>query len=235
MKEDQNSKMNEAVKEVSRILEENPGLFREHPGLLEYVDIQDSQNEGVASLFEKQAEVLRNRIDEINQSTAGMVKAARENELISDRLFDVIWELLSARDLESLLSTLYASLSEKFNIERATLRVAGKSDSPGIAEVDPSHADSEAYSDAMSMIRNHSHCDARLPILLHQYLFGEVEENIESVALIPLLASPAEATPIGLLALGSTTRQQFQPGLGTLHLDRLGIVLGTCIRKHLEP
>ncbi len=49
----------ELVGQFREIMEKNPNLFREHPELLEHVEIPDHQNEGVASLFEKQARVLR--------------------------------------------------------------------------------------------------------------------------------------------------------------------------------
>ncbi len=103
--------------------------------------------------------------------------------------FHVICELLVADDLESLLGSLYSSLREKFGVERVTLKVSAISDSPGIAEIDPAHATSEAYVEALAMVRHHSHCDERLPSRLLEYLFGGIAE-IKSVALIPLLTSP---------------------------------------------
>jgi hypothetical protein len=224
----------ELVGQFREIMEKNPNLFREHPKLLEYVEIPDHQNEGVASLFEKQARVLKDKISVLNRSSADMVKAARENELISDRLFHVICELLVADDLESLLGSLYSSLREKFGVERVTLKVSAISDSPGLAEIDPAHATSDAYVEALAMVRHHSHCDERLPSRLLEYLFGGISEKIKSVALIPLLTSPHGGSPIGLLALGSGSKQQFQPGLGTVHLDRLGTVLGAFIQRHLD-
>jgi uncharacterized protein YigA (DUF484 family) len=222
------------VEQFREIMEKDPELFCEHPELLECVKIPDHQNEGVASLFEKQAQVLRDRISVLNRSSTDMVKAARENELISDRLFHVIFELLAANDLDSLLCSLYSSLQEKFGVERVTLKVSASSDSPGIAEIDPAHSTSKAYVETLAMVKNHSHCDERLPARLLEYLFGGNNEEIKSVALIPLLTSPRGGAPIGLLALGSGSKQQFQPGLGTVHLDRLGMVLGAFIERHLD-
>ena len=224
-----------SLEQLSEILRENPGAFKDHPELLEFIDIPDRQEEGVASLFEKQAQVLRDKISRLSLSVNDMVEAARENELTSDRLFQVTCDLLATDDLESVLDSLYSNLKEKFNVEWVTLRVSAASDSPGIAEINPSHADSDAYTEVLAMVKRQSHCDERLPVLLLEYLFGERSDDVQSVAIIPLHTNPRGGRPIGLLALGSAAKQQFQPGLGTMHLDRLGKILGIFIQKHVEP
>ena len=71
--------------QLSEILQKSPGVFNDHPELLEFIDIPDRQEDGIASLFEKQAQVLKDRISGLNLSANDMVAAARENELTSDR------------------------------------------------------------------------------------------------------------------------------------------------------
>jgi uncharacterized protein YigA (DUF484 family) len=49
-------------------------------------------------------------------------------------------------------------------------------------------------------------------------LFGEAQEHIRSIALIPL----GQTRTIGLLALGSEDPQRFYSEMGTLYLRRIG-------------
>jgi uncharacterized protein YigA (DUF484 family) len=58
-----------------------------------------------------------------------------------------------------------------------------------------------------------------------EFLFGQDANDIGSLALVPLLplrdpASPS-ADPLGVLALGSTDRDRFHPGMSTEFLARM--------------
>jgi hypothetical protein len=59
------------------------------------------------------------------------------------------------------------------------------------------------------------------------FLFGQEGADIGSVALVPLLPSgnttgpSGGAGPLGLLALGSTDRDRFHPGMSTEFLARM--------------
>ena len=55
---------------------------------------------------------------------------------------------------------------------------------------------------------------------------------IKSSALVPLI-SEQDGEVLGILALGSNDSRRFAPDLGSAHLDRLGLLAGTCLARLL--
>jgi uncharacterized protein len=59
------------------------------------------------------------------------------------------------------------------------------------------------------------------------FLFGAEAGSIASVALVPLTTM----TPTGLLALGSTDRERFHPGMSTEFLSRMGELIADAVSR----
>ena len=59
--------------------------------------------------------------------------------------------------------------------------------------------------------------------------FGEVQEHVRSVALVPL----GQTAVIGLLALGSEDAQRFYAEMGTLYLRRIGELTAAALAARL--
>jgi uncharacterized protein YigA (DUF484 family) len=59
-----------------------------------------------------------------------------------------------------------------------------------------------------------------------ELLFGSDAASIGSVALVPLID---KGTPVGLLALGSTDRDRFHPGMSTEFLGRMAELIADAL------
>ena len=60
------------------------------------------------------------------------------------------------------------------------------------------------------------------------FLFGQDANDIGSVALVPLLAE--KGGQLGVLALGSTDRDRFHPGMSTEFLGRMADLIADSLR-----
>ncbi|MBT5558808.1 MAG: DUF484 family protein, partial [Proteobacteria bacterium] len=95
------------IDEVLAYLKSNPNTVAQHPQILEYIQLSDEQDPGVASLIEKQAAVLREKVAKMHRQTDDLIVSARENESIHDRVFDLAIEVMRETSIDNLLSNLY--------------------------------------------------------------------------------------------------------------------------------
>ena len=59
-----------------------------------------------------------------------------------------------------------------------------------------------------------------------EFLFGQDANDIGSVALVPL---GEKTSPLGVLALGSTDRDRFHPGMSTEFLARMADLISDAV------
>ena len=70
-------------------------------------------------------------------------------------------------------------------------------------------------------------CDNRWPSNIMKLFFSD---EIKSAALIPMRSKESK-TPLGILALGSRDTSRYTNDLGTVHLDKLGLMAGICLSR----
>ena len=71
-----------SIEQISDYLKQNPDVFKQHPELLELINLSDTRD--VASLLERQIAVLRERLEQSKEQTSKLINNVRNNEIIAD-------------------------------------------------------------------------------------------------------------------------------------------------------
>jgi uncharacterized protein YigA (DUF484 family) len=203
---------------VARYLQHNPDFFERHQPLLARLRLPHARSGSTISLVERQVEVLREKHGALEQKLADFMQVARSNDAIADRMHRFTRRLLRAGSRDLALQNIEAGLRQDFDSFNSVMLLIGN---------EPTHADER-------FLRVLPQDDPRLKSFetlfatgkprcgqvrdsQRELLFGSEANDIGSVALVPL----GEKGSLGLLALGSTDRDRFHPGMSTEFLARL--------------
>ncbi|MGF1613803.1 MAG: DUF484 family protein [Gammaproteobacteria bacterium] len=211
-------------------LREHPDFFIRWPDALEELRVPHSCGKAV-SLIEHQVAVLRERIQTLRMQLQDLIDHARNNEVLTERLHDLTLRLIQCRKLADLLTTLYAALIEHFKVDAVIVKLFV----PARLERDRAraefvHEDAEIRSLFGNVIKAREPVCGRLRIAQLAFLFGENQDGVSSVALLPLGEPDSR---IGFLAIGSRDPYRFQPGMGTAFLQHLAQILTRLLHPHL--
>ncbi len=219
---------------VAEYLRAHPNFFAQHSALL--ADLTLPHNPGNAtSLVERQVSILRDQNRRIRHELRELVHIARDNENLSNRIHRLTLALMDAAGLDDLLETLKQGLCEDFNADRVAIHLFAKPkkgalastietlDATFIEQHDPRLAALQKVCE-----RGQPLCGRLTPEQL-TYLSGEMEK-LTSFALIPLNANGC----FGLVTIGSSSEDRFQPGMGTVFLTQLGEVLSRVFKVYLR-
>ncbi|MFA9459365.1 DUF484 family protein [Thiohalorhabdus methylotrophus] len=210
------------VQHLRTILRENPRLFRDHPELLEELDLGPGAEATVVSLEHARALQLQRRIAHLEEDLERLVGTARDNDRVATHLHRLTIDLLGSQDQEELVHTLLEGVRENFRVDAVGLRVdqdelAGQLDDRFLAP--------------LSWIRNRFVTEDRVSLgpvqdpAVARALYGD-ELTFQSHALVPL----REGTRLfGLLGLASREASRFEPGMGTTYLERLAELAGVLL------
>jgi uncharacterized protein len=199
--------------DFARFLRANPGFFDQHPELLESIHVPHPYGGRAIPLAERQTVALREKVRGLEGRLAELMRFGEENDAISEKVHRLAVALVGARDFPALARSLYFHLREDFAVPHVALRVWGKSVP---ADFDEAGAVSEAQRN-LAVAMGAPQCGPAAGNLFVPW-FGEVSEQVRSIAMIPL----GQTAVIGLLALGSEDPQRFFPEMGTLYLRRIG-------------
>jgi uncharacterized protein len=213
---------------VARYLQHNPDFFERHQPLLARLRLPHARSGSTISLVERQVEVLREKQSGVEQKLADFVRVARANDVIADKLQKFTRRLLRARSREQVLTQLEASLREDFDAFHSTLLLVA-SPAPNeasqhfVRSVGPEDAGLKSFDTlfASGKPRCGQARDSQ-----RELLFGADAASIGSVALVPLMD---KGSIVGLLALGSTDRDRFHPGMSTEFLGRMAELIADAL------
>jgi uncharacterized protein YigA (DUF484 family) len=202
-----------------------------HQPLLARLRLPHARTGSTISLVERQVEVLREKQSGIEQKLAEFVRVARANDVIADKLQKFTRRLLRARTREQVLTELEASLREDFDAFHSTLLLVGTpgSDAPGQHFVRTVSADDAGLKSFETLFASGKPRCGQARDSQRELLFGTDASSIGSIALVPL---GDKGGPIGLLALGSTDRDRFHPGMSTEFLGRMAELIADALASH---
>jgi uncharacterized protein YigA (DUF484 family) len=206
-------------------LEEHPDLLQRYPDLLSRLQVPHFSGRGAVSLIERQVKVLREQNARLESQVGDLVDTARNNEQLAEKMHRYSIGLIQARDIDDLLSISIQTLKNLFDVDMVAVRFKPSIESEiGLAEDE--RLSDKAYAallDTLGIGRGNCHND--LDDALLQALFGSGAEGIRSCGMAAL------DTPnrVGILALGSTSKDRFAPGMGTLFLERLGELMSAAL------
>ncbi len=206
-------------------LARTPDFFVRHAELLEQLPLRHGSG-GAVSLIERQVQVLREKNSLLGERLDELLHTARENEARVSGLNRLAESLIQADSLAAVVAGLSATLHTEFAVESVKLALFERPESlndPAVFGLDRD-AMPAVLADFFRLGR--VYCDA-VSDELRAALFADHQE-LHSVALVPL----DRAQPLGLLALGSTDRSRFHPGMGQLFLEMTANLCAAALRFH---
>lgn len=213
---------------IAAYLQHNPDFFERHQALLTRLRVPHARGGSTISLVERQIEVLREKHAGLESKLAELVSVARANDAIADKLHRFTRRLLRARSRAQAVTLIEASLREDFDAFHGVLVLIGEYSDLApqrfVRTVAPDDAGLKSFETLFASGK--PRC-GQVRDTQRDFLFGQDANDIGSVALVPLLppantAGPSGLSgPLGVLALGSTDRDRFHPGMSTEFLGRM--------------
>ena len=205
-------------KQVVEYLRHHADFFQTHLDLL--AELELPHNSGAAvSLIERQVQQLRQQRAELLHRLETLTENARENEALSEDLHQFMLVLLDADNLEDIFGIVEDYLQTEFDADAISIRLVSGGLTDALEDAHVRVLDDELLPafEKMLMAGNPS-CE---PLNREQlyYLFGESAADIASNVVVPL---SDEEMIYGLLAIGSTDPERYQPEMGTIFLRRFG-------------
>ncbi|MEY2993211.1 MAG: hypothetical protein RL357_146 [Pseudomonadota bacterium] len=213
--------------DIANYLVNTPDFFERHAEVLAAVQLTSPHSHRTISLQERQAEMMRAKIRELELAQSHMVRYGQNNVAIADKMNVWIEQLLAAQSSDAMLETISPGLAQTYDIAQSVLKVWGV---PGVSESVAVPADGALAQGVQTQatIRCGALDDSDA---LRQALPDPAAAA--SAAVIPLQRSADEA-PLGVLILASDDAERFTPDMGTLFLERVGL-LSTAALRRLMP
>ena len=213
---------------VAHYLQQNPEFFENHQPLLARLRLPHARGSSTISLVERQVEVLRERHASLEQKLADFVTVARANDAVAEKLHRFTRRLLRAQTRQSAIEQLEASLREDFDSFHSVLVLIGEHDGVVpqrfVRVVGPEDANLKSFE---SLFTSGKPRCGQARDSQREFLFAADAADIGSVALVPL----GDHGSLGLLALGSTDRDRFHPGMSTDFLGRLADLISDVLSR----
>ena len=213
---------------IATYLQRHPEFFERHQGVLARLKLPHARGGSTISLIERQIEVLREKQAQLEGKLAELVRVARANDAISERLHRFTRRLLRIVPHAEALARIEAGLREDFDAFHAVLVLIG---APAVDPLTPRFvrsvpADDPNLKSFESLFASGKPRCGQARDSQREFLFGPEGLELGSVALVPL----GEKGTLGLLALGSPDRDRFHPGMSTEFLARLAELVSDSLR-----
>lgn len=213
---------------VARYLQHNPEFFERHQALLARLRLPHSRGGSTISLVERQIEVMRERHAALEQKLAELVRVARDNDAVADRFHRFARRLLRAESRATALAEIEASLRDDFDAFHSVLLLVSEKPQESMQRfpraVTPDDPNLKSFESLFASAK--PRC-GQVRDSQRDFLFGSDANDIGSVALVPL----GEKGSLGLLALGSTERDRFHPGMSTEFLARMADLIADAVAR----
>ncbi len=209
---------------VAAYLKNHPEFLSDYPDLATRLTVQRADGP-VASLAVYQLHSLREKNAQLEQRLAELIAIAAENEKLMERVHALTVALLRANTMEVTARSIVAKLSADFRSEQIRLLLFG--DVPPLPPADwllriPGGI--EALPEFADFFRANEPMSGRVSAEKLQRLFGAKAAQTKSAALMRL-------GDCGILAIGSTDPDRFQPGMGTLFLKMIGATITAALAR----
>jgi len=223
--------------EVADYLARHPDFFERHASLLEQLRLPHRTGASTVSLVERQVSVLQEKNRGLERRLRELVDVARFNSTLSDKIHALALRLLRANDAVAVLAALEAGLREDFGASQAvvvllhnTSDIAPKASTRFLRHADRSDPALQSFSTFIQQTK--PRC-GRIRDTQREFLFPGEAAGIASVAMVPL----GPNCELGILAIGSSDSNRFNPTMSTDFLARIGDLTAAALaaaRQRLE-
>jgi uncharacterized protein len=213
--------------QIAGWLEANPDFFERNPGLIAALRVPHASG-GAVSLVERQIEVLRDKSNAADLRLAELVSIARANEQLAAKIHQFTRRLMRAPTRREILTQLERGMREDFDVSQTVLLLfTAGSNTTDLRFVRPVDAADPHLAGFENLLANRRPRCGQIRDTQRDFIFGPDSSSIGSVALVPL----AGEASIGLLVLGSQSRERFHPGMSTEFLTLLGELISDALGR----
>ncbi len=215
--------------DIAQFLLNTPDFFERHAELLASVQLTSPHAGRAVSLLERQVELLRERLRQLELRAAEMIRHGQDNMGLLDRLQRWTCRLLAVDDPADLPAAVTDGLHEGFDVPQVALRLWG------VAPAWQAAPWAQGVSDdvrAFATSLQEPYCGANPGVEAAQWVAQP--DSVASLALLPLRRLGASAA-FGLLVLASPDARRFQAQAGTDFLQRLGEQAAAALSRLLPP
>ena len=206
-------------------LQKYPEVLMAYPEVFTALSIPHHGGD-IASLVERQLKILRNDNRKLKMKLEELVKIARENEELNQRFHRLSLELLNTEQLDDVLAMVQVQVQTFFYTDYVCFKFLPEiSDKKKRLKNHYLNANSGIIDTVKPWLEKRKPVCGRLDDKINRELFGE-GIKVESSALIPLY----HTTEIGLLCLGSVSKDRFNKSMGTMFLEQLGELVSSRIQ-----
>lgn len=209
--------------QVAAYLRRHPGFLADYPELAAQLTMPREQG-AAASLAVYQLQSLRDKNADLETRLAELIAIAADNERLMKRVHELTVALLRANTPEVTARSVIAKLSADFHTEQVRLVLFGPATLPPadwLLQVPDGRAGLPEFTDFLA---HHEPIAGRLSGERLQRLFGTRAADVRSAAVMPL-------GELGLLAIGSSDADHFQPGMGTLFLKMIAATITAALMR----
>ena len=214
---------------IADFLASTPDFFERHAELLASVQLSSGHGSRAISLQERQARLLRDKIQSLEVQLAEMIRHGQDNLVMAGTLQSWTRRLLQTAQARDLPGAIVQGLASDFQVPQAALRLWG------VDEAYAGEGFAALVSDdirAFAATLRAPYCGANAGFEAAGWLAQPAAA--QSLALVALRASP-DAPASGLLVLASPDAQRFHSGMGTEFLERLGELAGAALSRLARP
>jgi len=216
--------------QLIRLLKQHPDILQRHPQLMLELEIPHD-TEGASSLIERQVFMLRDRIKAHDKRLRNLMDIARANERLAHSHHRIAVNLLGAHDLNDVISCVVAELGTELKADFVVMRLFSNDESQLAQNPDLFvRSNAEPLTAFATMLKHRNPVCGRSSREQIAFLFGDDAEQVESAAVIPLVAG----ADLGLLGLGGRESSRFTSNMGTEFLNQIGEMVSVALAVHLE-
>lgn len=214
--------------DVAVYLKEHPDFFASHEYLLTDLSLPHPDTGQAVSLIERQIALLRQQNRELSRKLDHIAQTARSNELLLERMEELILDIIDSPDLHGVLQVLDGAMRTEFHADAVAVRLFGRdrTEAPFVAP------DAEGLQEFGRILSARRPVCGDLSPTQKNYLFGSRADEMASGAILPLCEG-RRSDCIGLLGIGSTDPKRFHSEMGTVFLAHLGAVAAKVIRNRI--
>ncbi len=214
---------------VEHYLGSHPEFFERHPELLARLRLPHNTPGTAISLIERQVTLLRQRNLKTERKLRELVEVARANDSLVEKIHGLAIRLIEAASLAEVVNLVEEVLRQNFGASHSMLVVFSGAldlkDLPELRFVRETARDDAALKPFETFLETRQPRCGQIRDLQSEFLFGPDASEIGSAALIPLGARAS----LGILAVGSSDRERFHPGMSTDFLKRIGALVGAAL------
>jgi hypothetical protein len=216
---------------VAAFLERNPAFLNDRPALISVlVPPEFDRGKGVVDMQSFMLDRLRGQLAQARAREESLLEAAAANAQAQQRVHGAIEALLAARSFEGLIRTIVEELPGRFDVSAAALCIETDKPLPkgaastGLVVLPPGALDRIGEVDQPVVLRADTRGD--------KVIFGARASKVRSMALMQL--NFGTRAPRGMLVLGASAPDAFDPSQSTDLLAFFAFVLQRCVRRWLN-